>query len=911
MTLFLSLDALRERKRALADPVALGGLAASLQHELHQALDVPVPDGKSRLTRQGGRCPSCTVLLDFDPRSPHAHSCPNCRSVHTDRAHHEWWLMNAHLWTAEQCTRAAAIAYLCDDERAGARADDILATYTDRYLAWSNRDNTLGPTRPFFSTYLESIWLLHLASALDLREAAAGCMTAGGSAARERLIAPSAALIASFDEGRSNRQVWHAAALLAASRLLRNERMRDGAALSLVTLMREGLHTDGSWYEGENYHLFAHRGLLSAVTIAEQAGVEIPSSLMERFDAGFAAPFRTVLPDGLFPARRDSQYGVTLRQYRTADWIECGFARNDTPELRSALASLYADWPSGGDTGRSTSSADAERNRAGVRLTRADCNWRTLLLARPTLPLLADAVPRSELLEGQGLAVFRRHGGRFWVGLDYGDPGAGHGHPDRLNLIIATRHARWLDDVGTGSYTAPTLSWYRSSMAHNAPVVDGQDQGAARSALLAHDEQQDAGWVSASFTEPRSQVHFVRTVVVMRDHVLDELTWSSAAPVTVDLPMQVQLVELDDTRWVPFTPRTAHDAHLAGVVARPLVAGVFSELTLCGLPSPASSNPDESECTFVTHLLSDTPAMLWRAATIGPPAGAPHELTSLRQQGCAGRSVRVIAPASSLTHVAEVDASVQVISADGSIARHRRGAAGWVVQVHSADATHHLTLGGVREHASSKVPPPPPSASQSATRLCAGRSIVFELGAPHYRRTEEAWEAAGQPTASVAVQHDLHAIRIDVSVALGRAPRFAVACDANPLDNELADINSDGVQLHWRSIDGHSWNSALVVPEGDGVRLQAAEGTLDGLTVRQVPPAMPGASGFQLHFALPWTDSSTPFEFDCCVNECPPGRERRRGQLVLSGARGEFGYLRGPRQSDAHAIRIILHPAQP
>jgi hypothetical protein len=32
------------------------------------------------------------------------------------------------------------------------------------------------------------------------------------------------------------------------------------------------------------------------------------------------------------------------------------------------------------------------------------------------------------------------------------------------------------------------------------------------------------------------------------------------------------------------------------------------------------------------------------------------------------------------------------------------------------------------------------------------------------------------------------------------------------------------------------------------------------------------------------------------VNEKPAGRERRRGQLVLGGARGEFVYLRGDRE---------------
>ena len=37
------------------------------------------------------------------------------------------------------------------------------------------------------------------------------------------------------------------------------------------------------------------------------------------------------------------------------------------------------------------------------------------------------------------------------------------------------------------------------------------------------------------------------------------------------------------------------------------------------------------------------------------------------------------------------------------------------------------------------------------------------------------------------------------------------------------------------------------------------------------------------------------FALDVVVNETAPGRERRRGQLVLCGAAGEFVYLRGDR----------------
>jgi hypothetical protein len=44
------------------------------------------------------------------------------------------------------------------------------------------------------------------------------------------------------------------------------------------------------------------------------------------------------------------------------------------------------------------------------------------------------------------------------------------------------------------------------------------------------------------------------------------------------------------------------------------------------------------------------------------------------------------------------------------------------------------------------------------------------------------------------------------------------------------------------------------------------------------------------------------FMLDVIVNEISPDRERRRGQLVLSGARGEWVYLRGDRQDSSRAL---------
>ena len=48
------------------------------------------------------------------------------------------------------------------------------------------------------------------------------------------------------------------------------------------------------------------------------------------------------------------------------------------------------------------------------------------------------------------------------------------------------------------------------------------------------------------------------------------------------------------------------------------------------------------------------------------------------------------------------------------------------------------------------------------------------------------------------------------------------------------------------------------------------------------------------------------FTLDLIVNEISPDRARRRGQLVLSGGRDEWIYLRGDRQDAARALPFCL-----
>ena len=170
MILLLSTSALDERAAVASGP--LKSLAESLAGDLEPLLtrDLYIPADKALLSRQGGRCARDGTLLAFDPFTPHEHRCPVCGDVYRGELHDRFWIYWYQLWLAERAVHAAALFGSASIARFGALATAILDGYAERYASYPNVDNVLGPTRLFFSTYLESIWLLQIAIATDLMD---------------------------------------------------------------------------------------------------------------------------------------------------------------------------------------------------------------------------------------------------------------------------------------------------------------------------------------------------------------------------------------------------------------------------------------------------------------------------------------------------------------------------------------------------------------------------------------------------------------------------------------------------------------------------------------------------------------------------------------------------------------------
>ncbi|HVD59629.1 MAG TPA: heparinase II/III family protein, partial [Gemmatimonadaceae bacterium] len=751
------------------------------------------------------------------------------------------------------------------------------------------------------STYLESIWLLQLAIALDLLESGhqrSAISHQLSSRVREQLLSPSAELIASYDEGISNRQVWNNAALAAAGVLLEDNTMVERALVGksgLRTHLESALLSDGSWYEGENYHLFAHRGLWYCVQIAERHGYALPPELERRFSEGFAAPFRTLLPDLTYPSRRDSQYGVSIRQPRFAESCELGLARHDDERLIGILARLYDPDIPRGDTGRARTSADAERNVPATGLTRADLSWRSLLFARENLPELVASPLESDLLRAQGIGVLRRDGGNLYVALDYGHSGGGHGHPDRLNLLLADGDVRWFDDPGTGSYVDPSLHWYRSTLAHTAPLVDGRSQPSVDGRLLAFEDRNEAGWVSAE-AQLADDLQVRRSVVLMEDYLVDVLEWDGETAHEVALPWHgVDLVNETDER-VPRAPRP-----ITGGVTREDGFGFLSDTAFVQTTSDVQHVRGEFAGRELRGWVFAHPKSTWWIACAPNVPNKPDlvPLLLVRHSAQSGRYVCVWSWRNSIASVKSRGANVDVERRNGSCDRHSWDSAGWYIDRGKAKR---LVLGLMRGTAEDI--PIHSSDVQEISSESHALPATFILDERNYRRSEESWSEAGRPTASVMIattQRDTLTINIDVS----NVHRCFVPIDAeNPLDNEPAAINGAGVQLYVVA-SGQKGGWLLVpVAESHDVGVRGIEGWNNGLTVSA--RWQPTASGYALVAEIALPPEPSEVKLDVMINETTPERERRRGQLVLSGARKEFVYLRGDRHDSERLLRFTI-----
>jgi hypothetical protein len=905
-------EQLASRRQEVSGSADLSALLSRLSTRAQRLLDqrLEVPEVKARLTADGGVCPEDGSPLEFDPWRPHTHRCPTCGREFAGPRHDSAWARWQHLWLAERAAELAALAALSERQDAADAAAGILSRYAEGYTGFPNRDNVLGPSRLFFSTYLESIWVAnYIAAAVMLREA--GRLEPSLDQAVSTVADEAANLIGEFDEGFSNRQTWHNAALAAIAVWFEDAELAgraiEGPTGTIAHLVR-GFGDDGMWYEGENYHLFALRGELLAMGWARQAGVDILADrrLAARLEGALRAPALSALPDFTFPARKDSRFGVSLAQPMYLELWEIGLARlgDDTSDLWDWLRALYGSPAPRAERFDSylhdIGSAASEPLR-----TRAGLSWWALLEMAPALAAGRGYWrPGNTLLESQGLAILRRDD--RYAALECGAYGGGHGHPDRLHLTLHAGGLHWLPDPGTGSYVSRDLFWYRSTLAHNAPRLDQASQPPGDAECAAFGESGDWAWARGTYA------NFTRTVVAGPRYILDVLDFSAGESHLVELPWHpaIETGVASPGEWEP--------AEVADEFATAAERFVPSEPGTILIRAAADDGT-----TFSLHL--DPGVQLLRAT--GPGLPGSTERAPFYIQRAEGSGVRLIAVVEAAKEVAwvrgwhAVGDLIGVETASGTD-RHVNTSDGWEV---SGDGTR-VALRGVRR--APAVPRARPLIDRDrpipATGLALGVTdpppldgtmAGFDFSAPleldhedQYRRSEEPYGGPEEFSATAAVGWDADMLYIAVEV---RKPELLLRDAESPalrLDNEPDDIHADGIQVYVRPAPGGPVYGFLIVPSGsDGsVRVRGAGGTAGeaGMVRGTWQPTDDGYT-ISIGFALPeWGPRpGQEIGFDLMINRIEPERERRSGQLVWSGG-GGWIYLRGDRQ-DPGALGVL------
>lgn len=900
---------LKQRRILLQDSSDLAGLASYLRDQLTPVSTRPlyVPDAKALLSRDGGVCVRDGSRLVFDPFEPNTHQCGTCGVTHEGVRHHRAWVWRYHLWLSERAVHAALLTAL-EVGDAGRWAANVLREYCVRYDSYPNIDNVLGPTRLFFSTYLESIWLIQMAMASLLLDRSGKGLSPSLHSQLENVIDESSSLVASFVEGSSNRQVWNACAVLAAGVFLRDSRRVEVGLESdwgISQLLRTGVTAQGRWHEGENYHLFALRGFLLAAELARAADVD----LYDRFPqlAGmYSAPLMTLLPDQTLPARGDSPFDVSIRQKRFAELWEIGYARTGDERLADTLSALYRT--NGAAHDDINEIAELEQNHPPSHVSRRRLGWKALLWMRGDLPAMSGRVPapQSVFVEPHGPIVLRPAADRY-TALEGDGTGGGHGHPDRLQLTIWDG-AQVQVDFGTGSYVSDSLPWYRSWLCHNGPVRRGTDGRGGSTVSVGWEVRAPWSWCQVTMTDfagPGTTV--VRSVILNDHYVIDVIDISVGSDVEVDLPIH------------PVYAINAHEFEQASSVAPWLDIG-YDQVQWRAPNEPMGPVCLENGGELLLPERSGERIIL--ASAPGPPGltfgeGRPH-IFPVRSCRGPGRWVQLFANRAGFVRRTTVNPRKLVVHCVPGSDTIRWQPGGIVIE----SSGNVFTLGGVRRVAvtpASRVLPERrriecplvaalPSGSALDTIL---KSQGFVMGRESYRRSETSYRGEDTFSARCCVLTSGNRVHFVVDVTKRELWMRPIDWPDPLLDNESPDIHSDSVQLYvsnpgYKSVpaDGVAdWRGYLIHPckaYGHTPRIRPIRGTsaeADELTADVVMTD----SGYRILASASCVPMQVgaQFLFNVVVNEMYAHRERRAGQLALSG--GGWVYLRGDREDPAEA----------
>ncbi len=399
------------------------------------------------------------------------------------------------------------------DDRYAAGARRILRKLAEDYPGYPSRQDRWGRKGWFaplggsrrVQSLDEAVGIIKLAKAYDLTRQSSVFSEEDRRMIEENLFRGTARTLLWFNQGTSNHQTWYNAGLLAVASVL-----EDAELARKVITMRGGFHdqlersvgSDGLWCEGTMaYHNYALQAMIEIVEAGRR--MDWPLDQEPKFRALFTGPLHAAYPDGSFPVINDSDPLNIASMDRFFHWA---WETWRDPLFAQALAR--------GDT-------EKLRELTGLDL-------------RPAWPLAL----RSEVLADAGLVALRMGAGEGAVGvfLDYGPHGGGHGHYDKLNLLLFANGREWLLDPGHLTYSHPEYkTWVKTTAAHNTMTLNGRSQAAAAGRLLYLEDKGQAVSAGVACQTAYPGVDLERHVLLTRNFLVDIYDARAPHPVQMDL----------------------------------------------------------------------------------------------------------------------------------------------------------------------------------------------------------------------------------------------------------------------------------------------------------------------------------------------------------------------------------------
>ena len=450
-------------------------------------------------------CPADSMGLIYDPHEPHRHTCPKCGEVYSGGVYDQTWRAYQHAKIAGAAEDLALRYAVGGEVRYAQAAAAILCEYADRYDAYPiEQFSKVGS-----QTLEDGFFALHVASAYDLI-LDSGAL--GGERRRhveEDLLLPTARLIASVDADiheplPSNWQALCTAAIGVLGFTLRDEEIVDFAIngpLGFNALLERSVRSDGLFWEGSiGYAIGTIGDVLCLTEAAWHAGIDLYRH--PRLRGLFAAPVRLGFPDGTYPAVGDDHFGRSLKEV-FGTLAEVYYARTRDEDVRPLLV---AGRVSEGD----------ERAR-GLRRGYVAPLWLAPFWQPPERPPVRESVN----FPASGYAILRarapdRDAEEVQLLLQYGPHGGGHGHLDKLNLVLYANGRVQAPDLGICNYSLPeSHNWFRQTVSHNTVVVDQVSQHRIGGELERFEAGPRVQVADASAHDYQHGVRMRRTVVLV------------------------------------------------------------------------------------------------------------------------------------------------------------------------------------------------------------------------------------------------------------------------------------------------------------------------------------------------------------------------------------------------------------